>query len=191
MIKRADEWEIKFWNFIFPSHELIIDLEIVIRYCFDIGQIHIISEPKELAKTSQNIPKYTHNTLCKRQVPFLTFSHLRQWFHSIEKIFKNFQKSLHMVADDNDENFYRIWNLTNKIGVFNLLQMTKYWLGKTWSKSGGSQNRKSNRQNQTSNASWSEILICHSIYVLKKDIKIGCGLSWDFSGMIEVFRTWF
>ena len=155
----------------------------MIRSCFDIGQIHIISEPKELAKTSQNIPKYTHNTLCKRQVPFLTFSHLTQWFHSIEK----FQKSrLHKVVD-NDENFYRIWNLTNKIGVFNLLQMTKYWLGKTWSKSGGSQNRKSNRQNQTSNASWSEILICHSIYVLKKDIKIGFGSLWDFSGMMEVF----
>jgi len=119
------DWEIKFWNFIFPSHELIIDLEIVIRSFFDIAQIHQRSKGKIEPKYPHS-PKYTHNTLCKRQVPFLTFSHPEQWFRCDMKISKFFNN--HAI---DDENFYRIWNLTNKIGVFNLLQMTKYWLGTT------------------------------------------------------------
>ena len=45
------DWEIKFWNFIFPSHELIIDLEIVIRSFFDIAQIH----QRRKKRSSQNI----------------------------------------------------------------------------------------------------------------------------------------
>ena len=86
------DWEIKFWNFIFPSHELIIDLEIVIRSFFDIAQIHQRSKGKIEPKYPHS-PKYTHNTLCKRQVPFLTFSHPEQWFRWK---FRNFSPLLMM-----------------------------------------------------------------------------------------------
>ena len=86
------DWEIKFWNFIFPSHELIIDLEIVIRSFFDIAQIHQRSKGKIEPKYPHS-PKYTHNTLCKRQVPFLTFSHPEQWFRCVMKNSNNFPQS--------------------------------------------------------------------------------------------------
>ena len=52
------DWEIKFWNFIFPSHELIIDLEIVIRSFFDIAQIHQ-RRKKDRAKISTFAKIYT------------------------------------------------------------------------------------------------------------------------------------
>jgi len=63
--------------------------------------------------------------------PFSPFRTLNSDF-AVQRKFRNFSSLLMMkISLANDENFYRIWNLTNKIGVFNLLQMTKYWLGTT------------------------------------------------------------
>ena len=115
-------------------------------------------------------PKYTHNTLCKRQVPFLTFSHPEQWFRFVTKISKYFEN--HALGDEKFEKKF-FWPMMKIFIVFeiwpikleSLISFRWQNIGSVQQEKDGSQNRKSNRQNQTSNASWSEIPICHSIYV--------------------------
>ena len=122
---------------------------------------------KGTSKNEPKYPKYTHNTLCKRQGPFLTFSHPRQWFHSFTKMLNFFKNHTLQVVGWWWKIFivFEIW----PIKLESLISFRWQNIGSVQQEKDGSQNRKSNRQNQTSNASWSEILICHSIYVLKRD----------------------
>ena len=48
------------------------------------------AKEKKIEPKYPHSPKYTHNTLCKRQMPFLTFSHPEQWFRFATKISKFF-----------------------------------------------------------------------------------------------------
>ena len=98
------DWEIKFWNFIFPSHELIIDLEIVIRSFFDIAQI----DQRRKKRSSQNIHirQNIHiihyvNVKC----PFSPFRTLNSDF-ALPRKFRNFSRFF-ITLDD--ENFVGQW----------------------------------------------------------------------------------